>query len=106
DAAGKETLDQPITQALRRQPAIAAQRDRFFPRAMQQGGVAAPEIDHKVVVEIVCDDAADIVLAENLAIHLRLLPPARMRCPFPIGPDIIVSLCERVRQCKLYPNDR
>jgi hypothetical protein len=36
---------------------------------MQQGGVAAPEIDHEVVVEIVCDDAADVVLAEYLAIH-------------------------------------
>jgi len=38
---------------------------------MQKGGVAAPEIDHERVVEIVLDDAADVVLAEHMRIHYR-----------------------------------
>ena len=71
DARAEQALGQPIAQAVRRQPAIAAERDRFFPRAMQQRCVAAPEIDHERVVEIVRDDAADVVLAEDLRIHYR-----------------------------------
>ena len=38
-------------------------------RAMQHRRVAAPEIDDKIVGEIVLDDAPNIVLAKDLAIH-------------------------------------
>ena len=77
--ARQQAFEQQIAQCVGGQPAVAAQRDRFFAGLMEQGRIGAAQIDHEIVVEIVLDHAADIVLTKYLWVHSRAIVAAAMR---------------------------
>src|SRR4029077_19055332 len=70
-------------QAVRGQPAVAAERDRGLAGALEHRRVRASQVGDEIVVEVAFDDAADIVLAKDLRIHRCCLPPRRAP---PTGP--------------------
>jgi hypothetical protein len=62
---------------------------------MQERRVTASEIDHEVVVEIILNDAPDIVFAEDLAIHLPSLSYTSVDSPSG-APRILSSVCASI----------
>src|SRR5208282_6470981 len=91
-----------MVEAVGRKATVAPDGHGLLARAIQDRRVGAPQVDYEVIIEVGFDDAADVVLAKDLGIHLaRSTPPrAPLRRPtlsFAAG-EQPRSVCARYRR--------
>src|SRR5208282_4210395 len=66
-----------MVEAVGRKATVAPDGHGLLARAIQDRRVGAPQVDYEVIIKVGFDDAADVVLAKDLGIHLARSTPAR-----------------------------